>query len=123
MSLVALSAELSRSLDQDIAYLTLAQRSQRPSGSSIGSGFYRDSQRPDECRIGCGNIRRSRYLRLTHKGSYAALLVGIVFVGEVPDAQVTRLDPDDHIRTTESLHVRGAFLRADIPGRDAQRRL
>jgi len=47
----------------------------------------------------------------------------LYFVGEVPDADVTGLDPDDDIRAMESLHVGGTVFRAEIPGRDAQRRL
>src|SRR5215472_11473716 len=48
---------------------------------------------------------------------------GAVFVGEVPDADVTGLDPDNDIGTTQGLHVRGGFLLAQVPGRDSQRGL
>ena len=43
---------------------------------------------------------------------------GAELVGIVPDADITGLDPDDDIGATQSLHVRGAYLRTQIPGRD-----
>lgn len=75
----------------------------------------------------CGLDRRLRCIprmsQTPRVGLSSGTLVGVVFVGEVPDADVTGLDPDDDIRTAERLHVCGAFFRAEIPGCDAQRGL